>query len=473
MLTEVLIAVGLLIIAVLLGIWIGSAIWGKYKNLAEEWSREYHEKLETYTGLQEAHDTLNTQYNKDKEAMEGIQAKLANSITQRSSLEQEMGEMRQHMEQARQQAANSREEVEEIKKNAALEVKNLKTEFDKKTDQPLTQVPIVVEPVKPVEEVVVHQERLDNVDRGDADRQRLTELEGSIGRLKNQILLLMPFQGKFERALKEMEALRRSEASMKEQLAAATISAEVSQKALKEAASKVKSLGNVDELYVKSQDQIHKLNLALGIVRPYKEKAEKLEKELKAVQHTQKSIEQKQPAQKKKPSQQHKPVEKKQAVQKKAPKPVAPKTKAPQEKTAKKPTTRKPAAVKKTAPKKPSTQPVADKPKQKPKTKQRPPKTSKADTLARIKAKAGEVDFKKIGTATASQKDDLKKIKGIGPFLEEKLNSIGIYNFDQISRFTPAIEKKVNDIIEFFPGRIKRDGWKRQASDLVKAKNKQ
>ena len=37
---------------------------------------------------------------------------------------------------------------------------------------------------------------------------------------------------------------------------------------------------------------------------------------------------------------------------------------------------------------------------------------------------------------TASQRDDLKLIKGIGPILENKLNDAGIYTFDQMSRLT-------------------------------------
>ena len=64
--------------------------------------------------------------------------------------------------------------------------------------------------------------------------------------------------------------------------------------------------------------------------------------------------------------------------------------------------------------------------------------------------------------------DDLKKIKGVGPFIEDKLNTLGIFTFDQVARMTPELEDQVNEAIEFFPGRIRRDEWAKQASEFVK-----
>ncbi|MBG6129756.1 putative flap endonuclease-1-like 5' DNA nuclease [Aquimarina sp. EL_43] len=76
------------------------------------------------------------------------------------------------------------------------------------------------------------------------------------------------------------------------------------------------------------------------------------------------------------------------------------------------------------------------------------------------------LNFDSFGKADASQKDDLKLISGIGPFIEEKLNSIGIYTFDQISKFTPEDIDTVTTLIQFFPGRIERDKWTKQAKKL-------
>jgi len=80
-------------------------------------------------------------------------------------------------------------------------------------------------------------------------------------------------------------------------------------------------------------------------------------------------------------------------------------------------------------------------------------------------AKTG-LNFASFGAASETDKDDLKKISGVGPFIEKKLNTIGIYTFNQISKFSDEDIKNVTDLIEFFPGRILRDDWRGQASVL-------
>ena len=88
-------------------------------------------------------------------------------------------------------------------------------------------------------------------------------------------------------------------------------------------------------------------------------------------------------------------------------------------------------------------------------------------SLSEIKASDAE-NAEKLGfVAVASDmKDDLTKISGIGPFIEKKLNGLGIYTFEQISGFTPETVAKVTEAIEFFPGRIERDNWVDQAKAL-------
>jgi predicted flap endonuclease-1-like 5' DNA nuclease len=90
------------------------------------------------------------------------------------------------------------------------------------------------------------------------------------------------------------------------------------------------------------------------------------------------------------------------------------------------------------------------------------------EELQRVAAKAESIDFATLGVATAADKDDLQTIKGIGPFIEEKLYALGIYTFSQVSKMTPEIEEEVNVAIEFFPGRVKRDEWARQAGELLR-----
>ena len=63
--------------------------------------------------------------------------------------------------------------------------------------------------------------------------------------------------------------------------------------------------------------------------------------------------------------------------------------------------------------------------------------------------------------------DDLKKIKGVGPKLEELLHSLGFYHFDQIAAWTPAELGWVDQNLEGFRGRASRDEWVAQAKILA------
>jgi len=91
------------------------------------------------------------------------------------------------------------------------------------------------------------------------------------------------------------------------------------------------------------------------------------------------------------------------------------------------------------------------------------------EALERVKAKAEKIDFSRIGTANENEKDDLKIIKGIGPFIEKKLNALGIFRFEQIANLNDEDKDLVNDAIEFFPGRVKRDDWVGQSIELAKS----
>ena len=66
------------------------------------------------------------------------------------------------------------------------------------------------------------------------------------------------------------------------------------------------------------------------------------------------------------------------------------------------------------------------------------------------------------------QPDDLKKISGVGPVLEGKLNDLGIFHYQQIAEFTPEQISQVDDALSF-KGRVKRDNWLEQAAKLAAA----
>ncbi len=91
-----------------------------------------------------------------------------------------------------------------------------------------------------------------------------------------------------------------------------------------------------------------------------------------------------------------------------------------------------------------------------------------AEELERIAQKAETIDFDTLGVASFDEKDDLQAIKGIGPFIADKLYALGIYTFAQVGNMTSKIEEEVNKAIEFFPGRVKRDEWAKQAKELDK-----
>ncbi|MEM7358465.1 MAG: hypothetical protein AAF431_05185 [Pseudomonadota bacterium] len=63
------------------------------------------------------------------------------------------------------------------------------------------------------------------------------------------------------------------------------------------------------------------------------------------------------------------------------------------------------------------------------------------------------------------QVDDLKRIKGIGEVIEEKLNREGIYHFSQIASWTEDNTAWVEELLDF-PGRIQREDWINQAKTL-------
>lgn len=65
------------------------------------------------------------------------------------------------------------------------------------------------------------------------------------------------------------------------------------------------------------------------------------------------------------------------------------------------------------------------------------------------------------------EKDDLKRIRGIGPFIEHKLNEIGITSFWQIAKFNNVEISFISQYIGLFPERIKRDNWMASAKKLL------
>ncbi|MDE4189503.1 NADH-quinone oxidoreductase subunit E [Phaeobacter gallaeciensis] len=71
-----------------------------------------------------------------------------------------------------------------------------------------------------------------------------------------------------------------------------------------------------------------------------------------------------------------------------------------------------------------------------------------------------------LSEARGGKADDLKMLKGVGPKLEETLNELGFFHFDQIAKWTEAEIAWVDSRLKF-KGRIERDGWIEQSKQLA------
>jgi predicted flap endonuclease-1-like 5' DNA nuclease/predicted nucleic acid-binding Zn-ribbon protein len=96
----------------------------------------------------------------------------------------------------------------------------------------------------------------------------------------------------------------------------------------------------------------------------------------------------------------------------------------------------------------------------------------------KLEAKEEEFERKKqlllesIGVVEESEKEDLRQIRGIGPFIEKKLHKIGVYTIRQIANFTKEDISRATDLIKYFPGRIERDQWIFQAKEMMRVRDK-
>lgn len=109
----------------------------------------------------------------------------------------------------------------------------------------------------------------------------------------------------------------------------------------------------------------------------------------------------------------------------------------------------KPAAPKKAAPKKAGVGEPAS------------PEGAAAEAAAGVEEKPETLTAARDGGA-----DDLKMLKGVGPKLEQTLNDLGFFHFDQIAAWTDEQVAWVDSRLKF-KGRIVRDGWIEQSRQLA------
>lgn len=92
----------------------------------------------------------------------------------------------------------------------------------------------------------------------------------------------------------------------------------------------------------------------------------------------------------------------------------------------------------------------------------------KNDILKRIHDKNTTIDYNRIGFASIADADDLTTISGLGGWVKNKLNALGLFTFKQICNLTEIDISIVTEAIEYYHGRIDRDEWVLQAKELVK-----
>ncbi len=63
--------------------------------------------------------------------------------------------------------------------------------------------------------------------------------------------------------------------------------------------------------------------------------------------------------------------------------------------------------------------------------------------------------------------DDLKRIKGVGPKLEEALHGMGIFHLEQIASWSHSEVAWMDENLVEFRGRVSRDDWVGQAQQLT------
>ena len=135
----------------------------------------------------------------------------------------------------------------------------------------------------------------------------------------------------------------------------------------------------------------------------------------------------------------------------------------------------KPAKAEKSATKK-AEKPAAKKAETKKAEKAEPKKAEKAAPKkaepAKEEAATGvDVDalLKSVGKAKESDKDDLKKINGIGPAFEKKLNEVGLYTYEQISKLKKNDIENLANLEGVSTDKIESDNWVENAKNLMEA----
>ena len=91
-------------------------------------------------------------------------------------------------------------------------------------------------------------------------------------------------------------------------------------------------------------------------------------------------------------------------------------------------------------------------------------------SLERVGKRRDSIDWNKIGEFRGSSSDDLTLINGIDEFTQKKLNSLGVFSYEQLSRMDSTAAKEVNDALEMLPGKVIEMDWTKQSITMLELK---
>ena len=90
--------------------------------------------------------------------------------------------------------------------------------------------------------------------------------------------------------------------------------------------------------------------------------------------------------------------------------------------------------------------------------------------LERVGKRRDSIDWNKIGEFLGNSSDDLTLINGIDEFTQKKLNSLGVFSYEQLSRMDSTAAKEVNDALEMLPGKVIEMDWTKQSITMLELK---
>lgn len=101
--------------------------------------------------------------------------------------------------------------------------------------------------------------------------------------------------------------------------------------------------------------------------------------------------------------------------------------------------------------------------------------TTHTESLTDSEIEKDQIDemLSRIGTfdpATQSA-DDLQKLEGVGPVMEQKLHQVGIYTYSQVSNLESQDYILLDKVIDNFPISANRGDWNMQAEKLKNEQN--